>query len=98
MAIFNDKQIIKLKKEFLVTILFFYLENVMINDIDTINKKYKNYNVNIKCINWYEYKGEIQPICIPAFYLYKGDREETIYGDDMDYVEEKIKDFIGGII
>lgn len=97
MAIFNDRQLIKLKKEYLVTILFFYLENIIINDIDTINKKYKNYNANIRCIKWDDYKGSIEPLCIPAFCFYKGEREETIYTDDMDYIEGKIKNFIGGI-
>ena len=97
MSILNDRQLIKSKKEYLVTILFFYLNSYMVNDIDTIEKKYRNYNINIKSIKLDNYKGSLKPICIPAFYFYKGDREETIYGDDMEYIEEKIKDFIGGI-
>lgn len=94
---FNDKQLIKLKNNYLITILFFYFDEMLIHQINTLYKKYKNYNIHIKNIKWEEYKGDLNIFCIPAFCFYKEKQEEIIYGDDIDYVEEKIKEFIGGI-
>ena len=93
----NDKQLIKLKNTYLITILYFYFDDTLTNLVNSLYKKYKNYNLHIKNISYEDYKGTINIFCIPAFCFYKGDKEEIIYGDDIDYIENKIKEFIGGI-
>lgn len=93
----NDKQIVKLKKSNLITILYFNINQYLVDIIGILGKKYKNYGVSINDIDISKYKGSINPICCPAFCFYKGEKQDIIYSDNIDYIEDKIRSYIGGI-
>lgn len=93
----NDKQIVKLKKSSLITILYFNINQYLRDTIGILGKKYKNYGVSINNIDMTKYAGSINLICCPAFCFYKGEQQDIIYSDNIDYIEDKIRTYIGGI-
>ena len=93
----NDKQIIKLKKSNLITILCFNINRYLEDTINILGKKYKNFGVSVNNIDFSKYNGSVDLICCPAFCFYKGQQQDIIYSDNIDYIEGKIRSYIGGI-
>ena len=93
----NDKQIIKIKQKNLISIFYFYINNYLIDKINSLHKKYKNYNICITEIDFNLYQGELDIFFSPAFYFSKGNVNDIIYGDDLNIIETKIKEYIGGL-